>query len=182
MAILIEGPNSPSRITKRIEGVNLNLVSHHVKKLEAVGLIELARTIEKKGRRPEHIYRAVARPVLTAEDWEQAAPEEKAQINTTILSSISEDTSTSIAHGKFDALPDNHLSRSIVTVDDEGWSRHVEILRRTMYEVLETHKESMQRARESGHQLMPARVVIMQFPMPLPPPGSDAGDIGSQDD
>lgn len=178
MAILIEGPNSPSRITKRIEGVNLNLVSHHVKKLEAVGCIELVRTVEKKGRRPEHIYKAVTRPVLTAEDWQRASPDEKAQIDATILSSISEDTSTSIAHGKFDALPNNHLSRSIVTVDDEGWTRQVEILRRAMYEVLETHEESMQRARESGHQLTPARVVIMQFPMPLPPPGSSAGDVG----
>lgn len=169
MAILIEGPTSPSRIAKRIDGANLNLVAHHVKKLESMGCIELIETIEKKGRRPEHIYKAIGRPVISAEDWGALSPDEKVRTTATILASIGEDTATSIEHGKFEAMPDNHLSRCIIEVDEPGWARQVEILERAMNEVLETHEESQQRARESGENLMPARVIIMQFPMPLPP-------------
>ena len=72
---------------------------------------------------------------------------------------------SALAEGKFDELPDNHLSRAPVELDREGWSEVVVSLARTLDEVLEAHARSAERAYASGEQLMAARVVMMQFPI-----------------
>lgn len=119
------------------------------------------------GGRPldEHIYRAKERQFFSAEEWEQFDPKNRAPVTATLLRLISEEVSSALATGKFDELPDNHLSRSPVEVDDQGWAELVAILARTMHEVLAVHDKSVKRAAASGAALQAARVVIMQFPV-----------------
>ena len=63
--ILSEGPNSPSRMHKRMENGSLQVICHHIKILRDVGLIELVR-IKEHGGRKEHIYR---RPSDSTSPW-----------------------------------------------------------------------------------------------------------------
>lgn len=160
--VLSAGPSSPVRIARRMENVSLNLVSHHIKVLRDLGCIELIDTVQKRGA-TEHIYRAAQWALLNADQWEQIEPEQRYPITANILRLVSEDTSRSLAEGKFEELPDNHLSRSPIELDQEGWSEVVGILAQALDDVLEAHARSAERAHASGEELMAARVVIMQY-------------------
>jgi DNA-binding transcriptional ArsR family regulator len=160
--ILSEGPSSPVRMMRRMENISLNLVSHHVKVLRDLGCIELIGTVSRRGSR-EHMYRARERRFFSAEEWEAIEPKSRQPITSVLLRMISEDAGRSLAEGKFDELPDNHLSRAPVELDAEGWSEVVASLARTLDEVLEAHARSAERAYGSGEELMVARVVMMQF-------------------
>ena len=160
--ILSEGPSSPVRMMRRMENISLNLVSHHVKVLRDLSCIELIETIHRGGSR-EHIYRARERQFFSAEEWEAIEPKSRQPITSILLRMISEDMGRSLAEGKFDELPDNHLSRAPIELDREGWSEVVASLARALDEVLEAHARSAERSCESGEQLRVARVVMMQF-------------------
>ena len=160
--ILNDGPNSPSKITKQLDNVSLNLASHHIKVLRELGCVELVEEVTHGGR-TEHIYRATKRQFFSAEEWEEVEPQARQPITVGILRMISEDIGKSLASGKFDELLDNHLSRSPLDVDREGWQEIVSILERTLEEVLEVNARSAERARVSGEDLMKIRVVMMQF-------------------
>lgn len=162
--ILSEGPNNPARMQKRMEGVSLNLLCHHVNVLRRAGLIELA-DVRMHGGRKEHIYRATKRQLFDLEEWLTIDPKYRQPIISGILKQISEDTGRAVAEGKFNLLPDSHLSRSPVELDRRGWQETVEALETALEDILEAHARSAERARESGEEKMAARVVIMQFPI-----------------
>ncbi|HEX8752393.1 MAG TPA: helix-turn-helix domain-containing protein [Solirubrobacterales bacterium] len=162
--ILSEGPSSPGRMHRRMEGVSLSLVCHHVKVLREVGLIELI-DVRKHGGRKEHIYRATKWQSFDQEEWEAIDPKFRDPIVGTILRQISEDAGRAAAEGRFNALPDRHLSRSPIEVDRQGWQEVLEALEGALAAILEAHGKSKERAYESGEELLPARVVMMQFPI-----------------
>jgi len=162
--ILSEGPNSPSRMHRRMEVGSLQVVCHHVKILREVGLIELVQ-IKRRGNRKEHIYRATRRQYFTLEEWLAVEPRFRDPVIGTILRQISDDTGRAAAEGRFSEIPDSHLSRSPIELDAEGWEEVVKALEVALESVLEAHARSKERARVSGEALMVARVVMMQFPI-----------------
>lgn len=162
--ILSEGPNSPGRMHRRMQHVSLSLVCHHVKVLREVGLIDLIE-VRQNGCRREHVYRAVKRPFFDLEEWLAIDPSERDPITTTILRQVSEDAGRSAAEGRFNERLDRHLSRSPVELDGEGWAEVVKTLETALYAVLEAHARSAERCQKTGEEKIPARVVIMQFPI-----------------
>lgn len=173
LEILNQGPSSPIRITRQIENVSLNLLSHHIKVLRELGCIELVETVKKRGA-TEHIYRATKRTMFTAEEWEMVEPSRRPPLTANILRAISEDCGRAFLENKFDEASDNHLSRSPLELDQEGWTEVVDTLGRALDEILEANAKSAERARESGEELKPSRVMIMQFP--IGPRGSSEDD------
>lgn len=165
LQLLYEEPSSPSKIAKRLPDIDLKLVSHHIKVLLNLGCVELVREIAHGGR-TEHIYRATTRQFFNAKEWEQVEPKARQPISVSILRTISEDLGASLAAGKFDERPDNHLSRTPLRVDEEGWRELVAILERALHEVIEVSVDSSKRSRLSGEELMKVRVVMMQFLVP----------------
>lgn len=162
--ILSEGPNSPSRMHRRMKTGSLQLVCHHINVLREVGLIELVRVNEHGGRK-EHIYRPTKRQYFTLEEWLAVDPRFRDPLIGTILQQISDDTGRAAAEGRFSEFPDSHLSRSPIELDAEGWQEVVEALKVALEGILEAHARSKERARVSGEALMVARVVMMQFPI-----------------
>jgi DNA-binding transcriptional ArsR family regulator len=160
--VLSEGTSSPVRIQRRMKNVSLNLVSHHIKVLKDLGCVELVDTVQRRGA-TEHIYRATSRTMFSAEEWGQLEAKDRFPITADILRVVSEDASRSLVEGGFDERVDNHLSRSPIELDEEGWSEVVQTLERALEEVLEAHGRSAERAQKSGEKLLNARVVIMQF-------------------
>lgn len=164
LSILNDGPSSPSKIAKRLDDVSLNLTSHHIKVLRELGCVELVREVTHGGR-TEHVYRATRRQHFKPDEWKEVEPHDRQPITISILRLVSEDVGKSLASGKFDELPDNHLSRSPLDVDQTGWEELVSILNRTLEEVLEVNARSAERARLSCEELAKVRVVMMQFLM-----------------
>ena len=162
--ILSEGPNSPSRMQRRMDNVSLELVCHHIKVLRDIGLIELVR-IKEHGGRKEHIYRASRRQYFSLEEWLAVDPKFRDPLIGTILRQISDDTGRAAAEGRFGELPDSHLSRSPLELDAEGWAEVVAALETALENILEAHARSKERAQVSGEALMLARVMMLQFPI-----------------
>lgn len=160
--ILNDGPSSPSKISKRLNGVGLNLTCHHIKVLEDLDCVELTGTVPHGGRK-ERIYRATKRHRLSAAEWAEVAERSRQPITVGILQMVSEDLNASLATGKFDERIDNHLSRIPIEVDERGWAEIVLILKRTMEQVLNVGERSVERAQLTEDQLAQIRVVIMQF-------------------
>jgi DNA-binding transcriptional ArsR family regulator len=163
LSILSEGPNSPSRMQRRMEHVSLNLVAYHIKQLLKFGCIELLRQERSPSGATERIYRTVKRQFIDEDEWRAVDPKLRQPITATILRMISDDTSRSLAEGKFDLLPDNHLSRSPIELDQVGWSEVVKLLAAALDGILEAHAKSVERSLESGEERMVARVVMMQY-------------------
>ncbi len=163
--ILGEGPNSPARMQRRMDGVHLNLVCHHIKVLREADLIELI-DVRMHGGRKEHIYRAVQPAQLfDLEEWLAVDEKYRQPLVTTILAQISEDTGRSLAEGKFNLFPDAHISRSPIELDGEGWQEVGDALEAALESVLEAHARSAERAQLSGEEKRIARVVMMQYPI-----------------
>lgn len=162
--MLGEGPSSPVRLMRRMDNISLNLVSHHIKVLKELGCVELVETVPRRGA-TEHIYRATKRHMFTAEEWEALEPSDRAPITANVLRLISEDTGRAFVEGKIDEMPDNHLSRTALELDSEGWEEVVDILERTLEEILEANVRSAERSSASGEDLASSRVMIMQFPI-----------------
>jgi DNA-binding transcriptional ArsR family regulator len=163
--ILGEGPNSPARMQRRMDGVHLNLVCHHIKVLREADLIELI-DVRMHGGRKEHIYRTTQeRQYFDLEEWLAIDEKYRQPLVTTILEQISEDTGRSMAEGKFNLRPDAHVSRSPVELDDEGWKEVADALDAVLERVLEAHARSAERSRVSGEKRIPARVAILQYPI-----------------
>lgn len=163
--ILSEGPSSPSRMHRRMEDeASLRLISYHCQVLARSGLIELVEEKETGGR-IEHIYRTLQRQHFNIEEWMAIDPLYRDPIITAILKQISEDTGRAMLEGKFSLIPDSHLSRSPLEVDEEGWSEVVAALDNALEAMLEAHGRSAERAQKSGDEKMPIRVVMMQFPI-----------------
>jgi DNA-binding transcriptional ArsR family regulator len=161
--ILSEGPNSPSGMQERIGGVSLNLLGHHIKVLRDLGFVELVDEVQRRGAK-EHIYRATERQYLTIDEWKAVEKKKRPAITATILRMVSEDVGEAFADGEFDTLPDNHLSRVPLEVDQKGWEEVVAVLEEALEKVLAAEKKSRARAKKRRNLLFPIRVVILQFP------------------
>jgi len=161
--ILREGPNSPSGIQKRMGDISLNLLGHHIKVLRDLGFVELVEEVQRRGAK-EHIYRATDRRYLTAEEWKAIEEKKRPAVTATILRLVSEDVGEAFGEGEFDALPDNHLSRIPLEVDEKGWEEVTAALKGALDKVLVAEQRSKARAEKKRALLSPIRVVILQFP------------------
>jgi len=164
MDILSEGENSPSGIQKRIGDVSLDLVSKHIKILRDLGVVELCDEVRQSGKFTEHIYRAADWQFLSDDEWKTVDPDDRPAATTTILRVISEDVGRAYFENKFDERVDNHLSRSPLKLDEEGWEEVVDALEAALKSVLQAHDRSQERA-GGAENLTDTTVVVMQFPL-----------------
>ncbi len=172
--ILNERIASPNQLSKELDE-ELSGVSYHVKVLKELGCLELVDTKPRRGAM-EHFYRATQRQFFNVHEWEEVEPEGQRAITATILQMISEDTSRALEQGTFDELPDNHLTRTPMTVDMEGWTEVVSILKEALDELFAVQTKSSERMAQSGEESMPVKVVMMQFKSPEPSAEGEKGD------
>ncbi len=164
LALLREGPSSPSRMQRQLPNVSLNLVSHHVKVLRDLECVELVETVRRRGA-TERIYRSTVGPaMLDDKAWEEATPKMRQPIAAAILRMISTDLAHSLGAGKFDEIPNQHLSRSQLKLDREGWEEVVDLLLGTLDDLFEIRTRNLERIEASDDTPLAVIVAIMQFP------------------
>ncbi len=163
LSILRNGPSSPARIGRQLQNVSLNLVAHHMKVLEELGCIELMETVTRRGAK-EHVYRALGPFVVSDEDWARLTPKLRQPVTAEILRRISDDLANSIGSGQLEERDDNHVSRTPLSLDDQGWSDVGAILKRALEEVMEAGEKSAGRLEAGGEEPLQATVAILQFP------------------
>lgn len=164
LTLLIERSASPSEISSHLKA-RLNDVSFHIKQLLRMKAIELVGEEIRRGQ-VAHIYRAVIRPVVSNEDWEQLSQEERERYATWDAQLLLQDIVLAIMGKTFQRRGDAHTSRSLLQVDEQGWSdlnaKHDELLEAGV----EIEEESLKRIRTSKEETFPIRSFAFCFEMP----------------
>jgi DNA-binding transcriptional ArsR family regulator len=155
---------SPSELASELE-VPLGVLSYHVRRLTALGLVKLVRRVPRRGA-VEHYYTAESRPRITDEAWGSVPTVIKEATVNAAIGQIGSLVSSAVAGGGFDA-PEAHLTRNPVTVDELGWRELGRELDALTDRIRTIAAESAQRLRSDGHQgPRHASVVLMLFEEP----------------
>ncbi len=119
LTILTERVASPKEIAEELLEP-LGTVSHHVRELEKMELVEL---VDEKPRRGavEHYFQARRRPWLSSEEWDELELDERQQFSIWILQLSLTDAAKALNAGLLDARADRHLSRIPLRLDEQGW-------------------------------------------------------------
>jgi DNA-binding transcriptional ArsR family regulator len=141
--LLAEAPYSPSQIADKI-GEDLHNVSYHVRKLEEFELIELVDEKPVRGA-VQHFFRAVARPMMSDEEWAKLSLDERRPVSRFGIQLIIGDAVLADESCTFDGRVDRHLSRTPLEVDEAGWRELQDLHNETMARVLEVQAASAER-------------------------------------
>jgi hypothetical protein len=141
-------------------------ISHHVKQLVKYGCAEEVETRPRRGA-VEHFYRAITLPVIDIEDMERMPLHARRVFNGHVTQKILGDVQEAFEASTIEARPDHHLTRAPLSLDEEGWTKLVELHRRVLEETYEIQARSNERLKESGEQ--PIRCISAQLCFELPP-------------
>jgi predicted ArsR family transcriptional regulator len=173
LTILSQRPASPRELAEELD-LPTRHVAYHVKRLAELGCVELAQTKPAGGGRVvEHIYRATQRSYFDADGWESLDDREKRGVTTTILRLASEDVSEAMLTGTIHKPDDNHISRTVMAVDWEGWRELVDLLARTVEEVFDIQERIAERTAGVDVEMLLAKLLILHFR--APGSGAEAG-------
>jgi DNA-binding transcriptional ArsR family regulator len=166
LVVLVERTASPKEISVQLEE-NLSTVSHHVRALLKLGLIELVRTEPRRGA-IEHYYRSVLRPVWTNKQWGELTPKERQRFATWTVQLITNDVAEALNAGIFNARSDSHTSRTPLHVDEQGWRDINQILDNALEAVFQVQAESDERRTQDDTGGIYASASMLCTEMPAP--------------
>ncbi len=160
LAILEQRVASPSEIALELDA-SLGVVSYHVRRLEALGLIKLVRKTPRRGA-IEHYYRADAKHHIPDEAWAKVPGIVKQAMAGAALDEIGAQVNAAAAAGGF-AADDAHMSLTKLRLDEQGWRAIAAELARTLEKVDRIHAESLERLRKGNHEGEREAMVAMMF-------------------
>lgn len=161
-----ERPTSSKEIAAEL-GLSVSGVWYHVHKLRDLGCIELVESKKRRGA-TEHFYRATVRHFFDAETWAKLPEQKRETIAVGILQMIAADVDTAV-RAKYVDTGENHLSRTLLILDPEGWAETTELLAETLEGLLCIREKCVMRRAETDGAPIRASVSIMQFELPLRP-------------
>jgi len=164
LAALNEGVASPNELAKKLDEPLTN-VSYHVRMLHDLGCIELVETEPRRGAL-EHYYRAVVRPFFGDRDWKRLPKNARGSISDAVLQLVWEDAAEAIKGGLFDEREDRHLSRSVLSLDEQGWNDLHDLLAQTLDRAMQIQADSASRASKNGDDAFNVNLVMMTHPTP----------------
>jgi|SRR5215217_1382394 len=164
LTIFNERVASPSDLAAEL-GEPIGNVSYHTRILARLGCVELVKTKQVRGA-VEHYYRAVVRPVFSDDDWAELPLSIRKSLAGAVLTEIADDMSASASEGGFDR-DDVHLSRTVLTLDQQGWQQLNEMLQELAEQALDIQAQSAERLQSDGaHESEAAALVMMLFEPP----------------
>jgi DNA-binding transcriptional ArsR family regulator len=138
---------SPNEMADEL-GVSLGVMSYHVRRLHALGFLELVKRTPRRGA-IEHHYRAKARPRVTDEGWAETPSIVKRAMVGASLQQITGYINAAAGQGGFDR-GDAHLSRTVLMLDQQGWKELAGEMAQWMARVEQVERESIARIAASG--------------------------------
>jgi len=156
---------SPIEISKET-GRSLSLVSNHVATLKKAGVLELVKSVPRRGAL-EHYYRSAAPAKISDAEWRRMPKKQRLVVYRTILQALMAESVEAENRGSFDE-DDAHLSWVPFEVDERGRADVVEALADALARVEAIKEECKERLGGEGGQEMVA--AIMNFER-APKPG-----------
>jgi DNA-binding transcriptional ArsR family regulator len=142
-------------------------VTHHMKVLVDLDCVELvAVNPVGRGAAVQYEYTATRRPVIDDEAWEQMDDRTKRSISTTLMRLISSEVDDGMETGTFFDPDDNHISRTPMCVDMQGWREVNSLLDETSEKLLRIQERSQARCSADDAESLLTRVMIVHFRYP----------------
>jgi DNA-binding transcriptional ArsR family regulator len=164
LAILTVRVASPKEIAQQIDRT-IRHVTYHLGVLEELNCVELVRTEAAGGGRVvQHFYKATKRPLIDRETWAHLDEAGQQGITSVIMELMSADVEEAVSAGTFSDA-ENHLSRTPMSVDREGWEEVVGLLSGTLDGLIEIQGRVSNRSTPDT-ELTPIKVEILHFRSP----------------
>jgi predicted ArsR family transcriptional regulator len=163
LTVFTERPASTKEIAAELKE-SVSAVWYHVDKLLKLGCIELVRSEKRRGAM-EHFYRATVRHFFDTKTWESLPARNRLTIAMGILRSIAGDVDDAVRAKTVDTV-DNHLTRTLLMLDREGWEESNALLDETLEGLLKIREKSAMRLAESDEPPIRASVSMMEFELP----------------
>lgn len=161
LAILEQRVASPSEISGELDA-SLGVVSYHVRRLEALGLIKLVRKTPRRGA-VEHYYKADAKHHIPDEAWAQVPNIVRRAMAGATLGELSSRVNAAAAAGGF-SRDDAHISVTNLALDEQGWKAMSRELAKLLDRVDKIQADAAERLRKNGHDdEREATVTMMLF-------------------
>jgi DNA-binding transcriptional ArsR family regulator len=160
LALLEERQASPVQLSVHLEAT-LGTVAYHVRTLEALGLIEMVATHQRRGA-TEHVYAAREHPRASDAAWNQAAPITKQVLMSSMLAQAGQYATQSAAGGGFDRA-DAHATRTALKLDQRGWSELAAATQKWLAQVEKIEAETRKRVERTGEQPFDVGLIILLF-------------------
>jgi DNA-binding transcriptional ArsR family regulator len=164
LSSLHKGISSPNQLSQEL-GEPLGNVSYHVKTLLEYDCVELVKTEPRRGA-VEHFYRATERAFFNANDWEKIPASARKGISGSILETVGRDATEALVAGSIDARTDSHVSRTPLTLDEQGWSDITSLLAETLERALEIQEEAADRLSDSKDGGISTKLAVLHFETP----------------
>lgn len=157
LVVLSERPATPKELKEELLkdglGSRLEVVSRHCRVMRDEGLIDLMDTDWRRGAQ-QHIYRAVVRPIISTEMWEQLPPLIREMYDGTVAQDGINDVAAAFAAGTFSSVTTNANVRTPLVLDEKGMERVAEAAEEFVDFLLEVQAESAGRLAVAGEQGM----------------------------
>jgi DNA-binding transcriptional ArsR family regulator len=174
LTIFNERVASPSDLATEL-GEPIGNVSYHTRILARLGCVELVKTKQVRGA-VEHYYRAVVRPVFSDSDWAELPLSIRKSLAGAVLTEIADDMSASASAGGFDR-DEVHLSRTTLTLDQQGWQDLNEAMQELYEQAVEIQAQSASRLHSDGAVDSEAAVMALML---FEPARGGAGKSGER--
>jgi DNA-binding transcriptional ArsR family regulator len=152
---------SPSELADEL-GVSIGVISYHVRRLAALRFVKLVKKVPRRGA-VEHYYTAVAGPHITSAAWGATPSIVKQATLRGALGEVSSSVNDAASTGGFESA-DSHLSRTPITVDEQGFKQIARQLDALLPKIEKIEAESAKRLKRADHQdELKATMVLMLF-------------------
>ncbi len=152
---------SPKELAREV-GIEVGLMSYHVRELEKKGFVELVDTAQRRGA-TEHFYRATRRAFFSDEEWARVPENLRATIVGEQWERTWRELAGALESGSFEVRGDRHHSLCESMVDAQGWSEAMTLLSGTLDRLLEIEAESAERRLVSEEAGIPMAVSMIGF-------------------
>jgi DNA-binding transcriptional ArsR family regulator len=139
-------------------------VEYHLRKLLQIGAIEEAGERTAPNRRKVVAYRAVVRPWIHTEEWAQVDPDAQAGPTAAIFDNMNQDLAKAILGGTVNDRG-NHISRTPLLLDGQGFAEVVEVLDGALGHLLEIGEMAAGRL-AAGAEVVSTKVHMIQVASP----------------
>jgi DNA-binding transcriptional ArsR family regulator len=161
---LHKGVSSPNQLSQEL-GEPLGNVSYHVKTLLEFDCVELVKTEPRRGA-VEHFYRATERTFFSDSEWEKIPASARKGICGSVLETIGQDATEALIAGSIDARTNSHVSRTPLTLDEQGWSDLTEVLADTLNRAIEIQGEAASRLADEKSDSINTKLALLHFESP----------------
>jgi DNA-binding transcriptional ArsR family regulator len=166
LTILAERVASPRELSELISH-DLSNVSYHVRVLDELGLIELVGEESVRGA-VAHYYRAVERPLLSQNEWENMPHELRKAFSSHNWDVLLKNVTRAIEKGTFDSRSDRHLTRTPLLLDSEGFARLSTLMDQLLETIFSEQAAAAERMNKSKEKPIHAVAATALFAMPEP--------------